>query len=198
MSINFGSGEVALWSCVVDTKGFFRKKVTESLVVTNFRIMRVDNDDKKIFGYILFPQIDDVIVMNTHRVSQSQSTGFSTGYRTRYGTRSSSGTSKTVGDVVFVVNGQKIAWGGIPDPTGLKNFIKSIKRTMYDPWIKLVTKSSQSARSGISCSNCGFQNAKSSKFCNNCGKNLASVCSNCKTSNPLNSSFCSKCGFSLQ
>ena len=91
------------------------------MLVTNFRIMRVDNDDKKIFGYILFPQIDDVIVMNTHRVSQSQSTGygFYSGYGTRYGTstRSSSGTSKTVGDIVFVVNGQKISWGGIPDPT---------------------------------------------------------------------------------
>jgi hypothetical protein len=41
-------------------------------------------------------------------------------------------TSKTVGEIAFIVNGQKIAWGGIPDPTGLKNFIKSIKKTMYD------------------------------------------------------------------
>jgi len=202
MSTKLGNGEVQLWSRVVDTKGFFRKKVTESLVITNFRIMRVDNDDNKIFGYILFPQIDDVIVMNTRRLSQSQSTGYgfsSGGYRTRYGTstRSSSGTSKTVGDIVFVVNGQKISWGGIPDPTGLKNFIKSIKKTMYDPWIKLATKS-KSSPTGIPCPSCGLQNPKASKFCNNCGKNLASVCTKCGTSNPLKSSFCGKCGFSLQ
>lgn len=181
-------------------KDFLQKKVAESFVITNFRIMRVDNEHNKVFGLILFPQIDDVIVMNTRRISQSQSTGYgsSSGYGTRYGTRSSSsGTSKTVGDIVFVVNGQKVTWGGIPDPTGLKNFIKSIKRTMYDPWIKLATKS-KSSRSGIPCPSCGSQNPKSSKFCNNCGKVLASVCTKCGTSNPLKSSFCGKCGFSLQ
>lgn len=195
MSTHLGNEEVQLWSFVADTKGFFRKKVTESLVVTNFRIMRVDNENDKVFGYILFPNIDDVIVMNTHRVSESTGYGMSYGYGTRYGTRRSSGTSKTVGDIVFIVNGQKVSWGGIPDPTGLKNFIKSIKKTMYDPWIKLVTKSS---RSRILCPACGLQNPKTSKFCNNCGKTLASVCSKCGISNPLNSSFCSKCGFSLQ
>lgn len=117
------------------------------------------------------------------------------GRYTRIGQRFSSGTSKTVGDIVFIINGQRISWGGIPDPTGLKNFIKSIKRTIYDPLTKLETKSS---RGGIPCSHCGVQNSKNSKFCNNCGKNLVSVCSKCGTSNPLNSSFCSKCGFSLQ
>src|SRR4029079_14927738 len=159
--------------------GFFRKKVTVSLVVTNFRIMRFDNEHNKVYGYILFPQLDDVIVMNTRRITQSQSTGyaFSSGYGSRFGTsrRSSSGTSKTIGDIVFVVNGQKISWEGIPDPTGLKNFIKSIKKTMYDPWMKLATKStSKSSRTGIPCPSCGLQNPKASKFCNNCGKVLAS------------------------
>jgi hypothetical protein len=127
--------------------------------------------------------MDDIVVMNTQRVSQSTGYGMSYGYGTRYGTRRSSGTSKPIGDVVFIVNGQKITWGGIPDPTGLKNFIKSIKRTMYDPLTKLVTKSSQ--RSGTRCPGCGQQNPKTSKFCNNCGKNLASVCSKCGSSNAL-------------
>ena len=113
----------------------------------------------------------------------------------RVGQRFSSGTSKTIGDIVFIINGEKISWGGIPDPTGLKNFIKSIKRIMYDSLTKLETKSS---RGGIPCPGCGLQNPKSSKFCNNCGKILASICSKCETSNPLNSSFCNKCGFSLE
>jgi predicted RNA-binding Zn-ribbon protein involved in translation (DUF1610 family) len=133
--------------------------------------------------------------MNTHRVSQSTGYEISSGSYVRTGQRFSSGTSKTVGDIVFIVNTQKSSWLGIPDPTGLKNFIKSIKRTLYDPLTKLETKSS---RGGIPCPNCGLQNSKNSKFCNNCGKNLSSVCSKCGTSNPLNSSFCSKCGFSLQ
>ena len=144
MSTNLGNGEVQLWSFVADTKGFFRIKVIISLVVTNFRIMRIDKEDNKVLGYILFPQIDDVVVMNTQRVSQSTGYGISTGSYVRTGQRFSSGTSKTIGDIVFIVNGQKISWGGIPDPTGLKNFIKSIKRTMYDPLTKLETKSSRS------------------------------------------------------
>jgi Double zinc ribbon len=125
---------------------------------------------------VFIATLDDVIVMNTHRVSESTGYGMSYGYGTRYGTRRSSGTSKTIGDIIFIVNNVKNSWLGIPDPTGLKNFIKSIKRTMYDPLTKLETKSS---RAGITCPNCGLQNLKSSKFCNNCGKNLASVCSKC-------------------
>ena len=195
MSLDLRNGEVQLWSFNAKTKGFFRVKAVISLIVTNFRIIRVDMENKKVLGYILLPTIDDIIVMNTQRVSQSTGYGMSYGYGTRYGTRRSSGTSKTIWDVVFIVNGEKITWGGIPDPTGLKNFIKSLKRTMYDSLTKLQTKSS---RAGIPCPGCGLQNPKNSKFCNNCGKNLASVCSKCGTSNPLNSSFCSKCGFALQ
>ena len=39
MSTNLGNGEMQLWSFVSRTKGFFRVKIIESLVVTNFRIM---------------------------------------------------------------------------------------------------------------------------------------------------------------
>ena len=164
------------------------------MIVTNFRIIVIDHEKNNLTMLHLLPNIDDVVVMNTHRVSQSVGYGISTGSYVRTGQRFSSGTSKTVGEIAFIVNGQKIAWGGIPDPTGLKNFIKSIKRTMYDPLTKLQTKSS---RAGIPCPGCGLQNPKSSKFCNNCGKSLASICSKCRTSNPINSSFCSKCGFQL-
>jgi hypothetical protein len=189
-----GDGEVLLWSMADETKGIFRKKVTKSLAVTNYRIMRTDNQEDKILGWILVGTLDDVIVMNTHRVSQAVGYGFyGAGYTTS--TRFSSGTSKTVGEIVFIINGQKVSWSGIPDPTGLKNFIKSIKRTMYDPLTKLETKS---ARSGIPCLNCNQQNLKNSKFCNGCGKALESVCTQCQKSNPLNSSYCGHCGFALQ
>ena len=65
MSTNLGNGEVELWSFAAETKGFFRIKVIISLVVTNFRIMRVDQQNKKVLGY-LFTWLDDVVVMNTH------------------------------------------------------------------------------------------------------------------------------------
>ena len=192
-----------LWSVATQTKGFFRVKVVRSLVVTNFRLMRIDQQNNKVLGYFLFTWLDDIIVMNTRRVSQSTGYGYSTGYRVRYGTRSSSGTSKTVGDIVFIINGQKVSWGGIPDPTGLKNFIKSIKKTMYDPLTKTATKTKSAraraeTRTGILCPNCKQQNPKNSQFCNSCGSKLSQICSKCKQSNPIGASFCGKCGSQLR
>jgi hypothetical protein len=187
---------VKLWAFASQTKGFFRIKIMETLVVTNFRIMRIDMQSNNVLGYILLATLDDVVVMNTHRVSESIGYGVYTGgYMRLAGPRFSSGTSKTVGDIVFIVNGQKAAWEGIPDPTGLKNFIKSIKKTMYDPLTKLERSRS---RGGNLCPQCGTENPRNSKFCNGCGKNLASICTNCGKPNPLNSSYCNHCGFTLQ
>ena len=178
------------------TKGIIRKKIVETLAVTNYRIMRINEENNKVEGFILVRDLDDVIIMNTHRVSESVGYGFYGGrYMSVAGMRFSSGTSKTIGDIVFIINGRKVTWGGIPYRTGLKNFIKSIKKTMYDPITKLQT---QSSRGGISCPDCGLQNPRNSKFCNACGRALASVCSKCSMSNPLNSSYCNKCGFALQ
>jgi hypothetical protein len=187
-------GEALLWDKVFKI-GIIRKKVFSTNVVTNFRIMTIDEHNRVMTCYLV-SSVDDIIVMNTRRESESMGYGFYAGrYAGMAGPHFSSGTSKTVGSIVFVINGQKVEWVEIPDPTGLKNFIKSIIKTMYEPLTKLETKSSGA---GIPCPSCGLQNPKSSKFCNNCGKNLASVCSKCGTSNPLNSSFCSECGFSLQ
>lgn len=106
----------------------------------------------------------------------------------------SSGTSKTVGTIVFIMNGQKTEWVEIPDPTGLKNFIKSIKKTMYDPLTKLESKPRRGANS---CSQCGVQNPKNAQFCSGCGSQLLQVCSNCKKLSPIGSSFCNNCGSQL-
>jgi hypothetical protein len=127
MSTKLGNGEVQLWSFASQTKGFFRVKVVISLVVTNFRIMRIDQQNNKVLGYFLFTWLDDVIVMNTHRVSQSTGYGFH-GYGYTTSTRFSSGTSKTVGDIVFIINGQKVSWAGIPDPDRTQEFYQVHKK----------------------------------------------------------------------
>jgi len=54
------------------------------MVVTNFRIMSIDHEKNKLDILHVLPNIDDVIVMNTHRVSQSVGYGF---YGARYTTR---------------------------------------------------------------------------------------------------------------
>ena len=69
--------------------------------------MRVDQQNKKALGYFLFTWLDDVVVMNTQRVSQAVGYGVSTGRYIRVGQRFSSGTSKTIGDIVFIINGEK-------------------------------------------------------------------------------------------
>jgi ribosomal protein L40E len=92
------------------------------------------------------------------------------------------------------MNGQKTEWVEIPDPTGLKNFIKSIKKTMYDPLTKLESKPRRGANS---CSQCGVQNPKNAQFCSGCGSQLLQVCSNCKKLSPIGSSFCNNCGSQL-
>jgi len=108
------------------------KKIVERLAISNYRIMRIDMVNSKVLGFILLHDLDYVVVMNTRRVSESIGYGMYMGRGGRYmaiaGPRFSSGTSKTIGDIVFIVNGQKVSWGGIPDPTGLKNFVKSLKR----------------------------------------------------------------------
>jgi ribosomal protein L40E len=193
-SLGLQPGEALLWNMAFKT-GIIRKKVLFTKAVTNYRILHIDEESKRVLTCYLVPCIDDIIVMNTRR--ESESMGYAV-YAGRYagmaGPRFSSGTSKTVGDIVFIVNGQKVEWVEIPDPTGLKNFIKSIKKTMYDPLTKLETKP---PRGGIICSQCGIQNPRNAQYCNECGSQLLQMCSNCKRLNPIGSSFCSKCGYQL-
>jgi hypothetical protein len=64
-------GEFNLWSLIANTKGIIRKKIIESFVVTNFRLMIIDHENNRLTMLILIPNLDDVVVMNTHRVSDS-------------------------------------------------------------------------------------------------------------------------------
>jgi len=83
-------------------------------MVTNFRAFHTDEENHRVAGYALLYAIDDVIVMNARRISDS--VGYAV-YAGRYsgfaGPRFSSGTSKTIGDLVFIINGQQATWGNI-------------------------------------------------------------------------------------
>jgi hypothetical protein len=194
--VGLNEGEVLLWSFVNRMKGIINKTAVESLAVTNFRIVRIDELNKKVYGYIPISTLDDIVVMNTQLISESMGYALYTeSYAELSGPQFSSGTSRIVGDIIFLVHGQQVPWLGIPDPEGLKNFILSIKKIMYDPLTDLQTKTYQAE---IKCGGCGLQNARDSKFCNGCGKSLSTICSKCGNSNPFNSSYCNKCGFTLQ
>jgi ribosomal protein L40E len=186
------AGEEILWNMVVKL-GIIRKKVYSTRIVTNYRIMNIDGDNRLLMS-ILVPSIDDIIVTNTRRESESMGYGFFGGrYASMAGPFFSSGTSKTVGTVVFIVNARKLEWVEVPDPTGLKNFIKSLKKTMYDPLTKLESKRTRAG----ACPQCGVQNPRNAQFCSGCGSQLLQICSNCKGLNHTDASFCNKCGSQL-
>ena len=63
--------EETLWRNQV-IQGIFKKRVVEVQTITNYRVLRNDKG-------ITFKDIDDVVVMNQHRVSQSNYTGTSYG-----------------------------------------------------------------------------------------------------------------------
>ena len=92
--------ESTIWSDQVTT-GFFRKKVIETRYITNLRVSTNR-------GVVYLDQVDDIIVMNSKRTSESQYSGYSAGRYTRYGMGTAKSSSRTVGDVVFMFGGKPV------------------------------------------------------------------------------------------
>ena len=127
------NGEELLWS-YVKTEGIFNKKVEFVMALTNFRALIYDFKNPSDSGHVFLTPVDDILVMNTRRVSHSVRTGSfnSTGrYGMRVGTNVGSGTSssQTVGDVVFMKGGEKfVVFGDMSDPHGIAGLAKSVKK----------------------------------------------------------------------
>jgi len=124
-------GEELLWS-FVGTEGVFGKKAKFVMALTNFRaiIYYFDNHECEC---VLLSVPDDILVMNSRKVSQSSKGGQSMGER--YGMRVGPSETvekdaiQTIGDVVFMKDGEKmITFGQMTDPHGLAHLAKSIKK----------------------------------------------------------------------
>ncbi|MBT7252562.1 MAG: hypothetical protein HN875_02360 [Candidatus Nitrosopelagicus sp.] len=126
------TGEEILWSYVGE-EGIFNKKARHVMAVTNFRAYLYDFNDYE-HGNLLISNMDDVLIMNSHRQSSSHRMGsfHSTGRMgMRIGTHSSmsSSRSQTVGDVHFMKDGESfIIFEGVSDPQGIVRVVKSIKK----------------------------------------------------------------------
>src|SRR5919197_5594157 len=81
------------------TKGFFHKQVVETQRITNYRVIQNNSQ-------ISLKDIDDIVVMNQRRISQSSHMGTYSGRYTRFGYGTSSSTGISVGDVVFMHQGR--------------------------------------------------------------------------------------------
>lgn len=198
--------EEILWRNQI-TQGILKKRVVEVQTISNYRVLRNDKG-------VMFKDIDDVVVMNQHRVSQSNYMGTYYGRYVRFGTGSTQSRSKTVGDVVFMRQGTPvIRFNQIADPHGVVRLAKAVKRS-FTQALKIEEKKNKqllkekekdvtqmSRRGGrgsvVICFQCKNENQKGSKFCNNCGAKLQNACPNCGSNNPENSAFCSQCGSNL-
>jgi hypothetical protein len=208
-SIELQPGETILWS-IQFQKGIINKTATSTYFVSNYRVFSINHDIQEVDGLLLMSDLDDVVVANTVRHSESTSYGVYHRFGGRFGgiagPRYSSGASKTTGDIYFMSNGQKIiSLGGISDPTGLSRLVKSVKKQLYpEKEIQRFLKQQEKEETGsvsktaIECPSCGYGNLKTANFCNKCGAKLTVKCTQCGKMNPAGSSFCNKCGFTLQ
>jgi hypothetical protein len=114
--------EEILWKNQL-TEGIFKKRVVEVQTITNYRVEQNGRS-------VMFKDIDDVVVMNQHRVSQSNYMGTYYGRYTRFGMGNSQSRSKTIGDVVFMNQGRTVMrFNQIADPSGVVRLAKSIRKT---------------------------------------------------------------------
>jgi hypothetical protein len=211
------SGEQIIWNNI-KTKGIVNKKIQWLDLVTDYRVYQYDYDNK-LGNFVLISGIDDVVVNNQRRISNSNRYG--TYAHSRYATAAfgnTKTTSMTIGDVVIIADGKPyVTFAGVSDPNGLAKVIKSMRKQCnfsignfeteeVDEPAEIVLpedeyeKISHPALEGyIMCSNCNNENIPNSKFCNNCGVKLETTprCRNCNHINLDDAIFCNQCGNKL-
>jgi hypothetical protein len=164
----------------------------------------------------MFREIDDVVIMNQHRVSQSNYMGTYYGRYVRFGTGNTRSRSKTIGDVVFMHKGTAVMrFNQIADPQGVARLAKSVKKNVIQYLKNEEKKNKQLERekekkakerpskqgkllgSVVVCHQCKNENQTGSQFCSSCGIKLQNICPNCGKNNPEDSAFCNNCGSKL-
>lgn len=194
--------EQSIWHNEIMT-GIIHRKVAETQTITNYRVLRND------FGVFL-KDLDDIVVMNQQRISQSQYSGISSGRYNRVGFGNSNSKSKTVGDVVFIYQGRPcIIFSQISDPYGVARLAKASRKRILQA-IKAAEKvESQSLEASEKIRTQQIKHQRFSQLPKTVslqsqehpegvkidGKRIN--CSRCNNSNPDGSKFCSKCGFKL-
>ncbi|MDQ6864168.1 MAG: hypothetical protein M3044_10120 [Thermoproteota archaeon] len=110
--------EQVIW-CLNFTKGIFHKKIVDSWIITNYRVL-VNNSE------IWLKDIDDIIVTNQRRVSNRLYSG-------RYGVGVSNSTSISIGDVLFLYQGKPyVIFRQVSDPQGIARLAKAARKRILD------------------------------------------------------------------
>jgi len=206
----FAEGEDLVWY----NTGIVKKKIAWLQALTNYRVYYYDYV-QHAGVFVLMPGLQDAVVMNQRRASNSTSIG--TYAMSRYnitGFRNNRTTSFTIGDVQFIAEGKPyIIFPQVGDPNGLARLVKSLKQQQAQVQIgglqvqmqselgqsevKEAQTAPESDKASITCSQCNNSNPHGAQFCNTCGSKLQPGCSKCGIINPEQSKFCNKCGFTL-
>jgi ribosomal protein L40E len=212
------SGEQIVWNNI-KTKGIVNKKIQWLDLVTDYRVYQYDYDSK-LGNFVLISGIDDVIVNNQRRMSNSNRYGTFT--HSRYVTGvfgNTKSTSMTIGDIVIIADGKPyVTFKDISDPNGLARIIKSMRKQCNfslrnnetietiesKPEVVIQNDENEITSNAIleemlRCSNCNSENLPNSKFCNKCGSKLETVpiCNRCNHVNLEDAIFCNQCGYKL-
>jgi hypothetical protein len=211
------SGEQIIWNNI-KTKGVINKKIQWLDLVTDYRVYQYDYDSK-LGNFVLISGIEDVVVNNQRRMSNSNRYGTYT--HSRYVTGAfgnTKTTSMTIGDVVIVANGKpSVTFVGVSDPNGLARIIKSMRKqcnfTLENIGTIETTESipeiiqndenelsdNTSLEEMLLCNNCNSENLPNSKFCNKCGSKIEIIptCKQCSHVNLVDAIFCNQCGNKL-
>jgi hypothetical protein len=166
------------------TKGIFHKHIVDTQRITNYRVIHNNSE-------IQLRDVDDIVVMNQHRVSQSSYMGTSTGRYARFGYGTSRSKGVSVGDIVFMYQGRPyIIFKQITDPNGVLRLAKSARKQLLTA-IKAAEKLQAQSQRQISKLTTTRRNVSV-----NDNSNLAS-CPRCSSSNPKGSRYCNNCGFKI-
>jgi hypothetical protein len=118
------SPEQVIWSNEV-TKGFFKKTVVETQKITNYRVIQN-------LAYVGLGLLDDIVVTNQHRVSESNYTSVG-GMRGSPRIGAGKFKSRTVGDIAFIYRGKPhIIFRQIPDPQGVARLAKAARKRVLE------------------------------------------------------------------
>jgi len=186
--------EYTIWKNDITT-GIIHKRVVETQIITNYKVIQNQTS-------VSLNDLDDIIVMNSHRESQSQRAGYyARGFGTSYGT----GRGKTVGDVVFMYVGRPvIIFHQIADPSGVCRLAKTARKSLVTA-IKQAEKAEAKLKKEkeMETQNIVRIQAKQNRSSilstttsadTELANSVQFTCSKCGNSNPINSNFCVKCG----
>lgn len=173
-------GEKLLWQGE-EKQGVFKKPIMH--YITNYRIVSyAENDDA---NYVVFPlNYVDVVIMNSHRTSSRTGIGGYTSLTKGMGIGGfqSSGKSVTIGDLIFLCQGENVATiCNVADPTGLKNMVNQLKKTMKQN-LKSMELSDEYSK----------PSQKHSRI-----DGYVKICLHCQKSNEMDEDICKKCGGSI-